>query len=110
MIAAVLLALLMVTPPAGDAPDPVASVPSPAPGFDTNAPSLDLPQPKRDAPLDPAIAELIVARLVELHLLTDAAQARDPVKLGEAIRGFQSGIGVKPTGLLDRKTIALMAL
>ncbi|GEM_PF-1930549 len=80
------------------------------PGFDANLPPVDLPQPKKDTPLDPAIAQLIVARLVQLHLLATSAEAQDPIKLGEAIRGFQSSIGSKPTGLLDRKTIALMAL
>ena len=80
------------------------------PGFDVNAPPVALPQPRKDKPLDPAVAQLIVARLVELHLLASPADAQDPVKLGDAIRGFQSGIGSKPTGLLDRKTIALMAL
>ena len=85
------------------------------PGFDADLPPVDLPpvdlpQRKKDTPLDPVVVRLIVARLVQLHLLATPAEAWDPIKLGEAICGFQSSIGSKPTGLLDRKTIALMAL
>jgi hypothetical protein len=69
-----------------------------------------LPQPKKEAPIAPETAQLVVQRLVELHLLDDAASAADPAKLTAAIRGFQSGIGRKPTGVLDHKTLALMAL
>ncbi len=88
-----------------------SATPTPVqPGFDANLPPVDLPQPKKDAPLDPVVAQLIVARLVQLHLLANGADAQDPIKVGDAIRGFQSSIGSKPTGVLDRKTIALMAL
>ncbi len=101
MIAACLALLLQVATP-GDAPV--------QPGFDTSLPPITLPQPKKDKPLEPYVAQLIVARLVSLHLLETTADAQDPAKLSEAIKGFQSSIGAKPTGLLDRKTISLMAL
>ena len=112
-----LVILTAAAPPPDTAPPTVAAdagigdTPTPVqPGFDANLPPVELPQPKKDRPLDPVIAQLIVARLVQLHLLATPAEARDPIKLGDAIRGFQSSIGSKPTGLLDRKTIALMAL
>jgi hypothetical protein len=96
-------------------PDPPvdADLPRPAPGFgqalDTG-PAPAFAQPKRDAPLDPAIAALVVARLVALHLLDSAADAQDAGKAADAVSGFQAGVGLKPTGVLDRKTLAMMAL
>ncbi|WP_420382350.1 hypothetical protein [Novosphingobium sp.] len=83
---------------------------APAPGFDAGLPPIALPQPRKDAPLDPMVAQAIVARLVSLHLLVSVSDAADPAKLAEAIKGFQASIGSKPTGLLDRKTVSLMAL
>jgi len=110
----VLLATAAAPPPSEPAAAvaaPVTDAPTPVqPGFDANLPPVTLPQPKKDKPLDPVVAQLIVVRLVALHLLASTADAQDPVKVGDAIRGFQSGIGSKPTGVLDRKTIALMAL
>jgi peptidoglycan hydrolase-like protein with peptidoglycan-binding domain len=67
-------------------------------------------RPKHDAPLDPAIAQLVVARLIQLHLLDSPAEAVDPAKTAEAIKGFQAGVGLRQTGVLDRKTLAMLAL
>jgi len=104
----VLVLTVAAAPPSDPAPN---DMPTPVqPGFDANLPPVSLPQPKKDKPLNPVVAQLIVVRLVALHLLASPTDAQDPVKLGDAIKGFQSGIGSKPTGLLDRKTIALMAL
>jgi hypothetical protein len=98
----------------GGATPPVDSdLPKPAPGFSESldtGPAPAFAQPKHDAPLDPAIAALVVDRLVQLHLLDSVADARDAVKAAEAIKGFQVGVGLKATGVLDRKTLALMAL
>jgi len=98
---------------AGAAPPIDADLPAPAPGFaaalDTG-PAPAFVQPRHDPPLDPAIASLVVARLVGLHLLDSAADAQDAGRAAAAIRGFQAGIGVKSTGVLDRKTPALMGL
>lgn len=80
-----------------------------APGFSAD-PVPVLPQPRRDAPLDPVTVQLIVARLVQLHALGTPAEAQDPAKLADAVRAVQSGMGIKVTGLLDRRTIALLAL
>ena len=80
------------------------------PGFDPDSPPTAFAQPRRDAPLDPVVAQLIVTRLIALHLLSGAHDAQDPAKAAAAVRNFQAGIGIKPTGVLDRKTIALMAL
>lgn len=88
-----------------------AAPPVPAPGFDTGSdapPAFVLP--KHDGPLDPTIVRLVVARLVQLHLLDNPAEAQDVAKATEAIRGFQSGVGLKPTGVLDRRTLAFFAL
>jgi hypothetical protein len=93
------LLLLMAAPQAPDASPP---------GLDANVPVL--PQPRKDKPIDPATTRLVIDRLVELHLLDDAAAASDPAKLTAAIKGFQSGIGRKANGVLDHKTLALMAL
>lgn len=96
-----LLALLLIA----------AAPPDPAPGFDTRgAPGPAFAQPRRDAPLDPIVAQLVVNRLVQLHLLDNAADAQDPGKAALAISGFQAGVGLKPTGVLDRKTLAFFAL
>jgi len=97
----------------GAAPPVDADLPRPAPGFDQaldTGPAPAFAQPKRDAPLDPAIAALVVSRLVALHLLDSAADAQDAGKAADAVRGFQAGVGLKPTGVLDRKTLAMMAL
>jgi len=89
----------------------VAAPPDAAPGFsDSGPPAPVFARPKHDAALDPAIAQLVVARLVQLHLLDSAADALDAVKAAGAIKGFQTGVGLKPTGVLDRKTLALLAL
>lgn len=107
---ALVLASLALT---GAAPPVDGDLPAPAPGFaatlDTG-PAPAFAQPRHDAPLDPAIAALVVARLVGLHLLDNAAEAQDAVRAAAAIRGFQAGVGLKPTGVLDRKTLALLAL
>lgn len=108
------LALALCAGPALGAMPPVdADLPTPAPGFaaalDTG-PAPAFVQPKRDTPLEPAIAALVVARLMGLRLLDSTADAQDPGRAAAAIRGFQTGIGVKPTGVLDRKTLALMGL
>jgi hypothetical protein len=88
-----------------------AAPPDPAPGFDTAAPAPPaFAQPRHDAPLDPVIAQLVVARLVQLRLLGSADEAQDAAKAADAVKGFQAGVGLKPTGLLDRKTIAMLAL
>jgi hypothetical protein len=96
-----LMALLLVA----------AAPPDAAPGFDTGGTSMPaFAQPRRDAPLDPTLARLVVNRLVQLHLLDNAADAQDPAKAADAIRGFQIGVGLKSTGVLDRKTLAFFAL
>jgi hypothetical protein len=104
------LALFALT---GAAPPVDGDLPAPAPGFaatlDTG-PAPAFAQPRHDAPLDPAIAALVVARLVGLHLLDTAAEAQDAARAAAAIRGFQASIGAKQTGVLDRKTLALMGL
>lgn len=97
----------------GAAPPVDGDLPKPAPGFETTmdtGPAPAFAQPKHDTPLDPAIAALVVERLVALHLLDKAADAQDAGKSAEAIRGFQAGVGLKATGVLDRKTLAMMAL
>lgn len=104
------LALFALT---GAAPPVDGDLPAPAPGFaaalDTG-PAPAFAQPRHDPPLDPAIAALVVARLVGLHLFDNAAEATDPVHAASAIKGFQASIGAKQTGVLDRKTLALMGL
>jgi len=97
----------------GAAPPVDGDLPKPAPGFETTmdtGPAPAFAQPKHDAPLDPAIAALVVERLLALHLLDKAADAQDAGKATEAIRGFQAGVGLKATGVLDRKTLAFFAL
>ncbi len=97
----VLLALLLTAMAPPDA----------TPGFDTGGTSATaFVQPRRDTPLDAAVAQLVVNRLLQLRLLDNAADAQDPAKAAAAIRGFQSSVGLKPTGLLDRRTLALFAL
>jgi len=88
------------------APPPVA-----APGFgDSAGPAPAFVQPRHDTPLDPVVAAQVVARLVQLHLLDRAEDALDPARAAAAIRGFQAGVGLRATGVLDRKTLAFMAL
>jgi hypothetical protein len=88
-----------------------ATPPDAAPGFSDSAPPAPVfARPKHDAPLDPTIAQQVIARLVQLHLLDSAADAQDARKAADAVRGFQASAGLKPTGVLDRKTLALMAL
>lgn len=105
-LAGVLLATMLAgaAPPPIDGDNPVAS-----PGFDTG-PAPVFAQPRHDPPLDPVIAQLVVERLIRLRLLDTSADAQDAAKTAAAIRGFQSGLGLKPTGVLDRKTLALLAL
>lgn len=94
------------------APPVDGDLPKAAPGFaalDTG-PAPAFVQPRHDAPLDPPVAALVVARLVQLHLLDTPADAQDAARAAEAVRAFQTSVGLKPTGLLDRKTLALMAL
>jgi hypothetical protein len=92
------------------APPPPAPVDAEiVPGFSAD-PVPVLPQPRHDAPLDPVTVQLIVARLVRLHALDRPADAQDPAKLADAVRAVQAGMGIKATGLLDRHTIALLAL
>jgi hypothetical protein len=97
----------------GAAPPVDGDLPRPAPGFDSaldTGPAPAFAQPKHDQPLEPAIAALVVERLVALHLLDKTADAQDATKAAEAIRGFQAGVGLKVTGVLDRKTLAFFAL
>ena len=95
--------ILMALMVGGAAPSDIAS------GFATDLPPA-FAQPKHAAPLDPTITELVVARLVQLHLLDRASDAQDATKAAMAIKGFQAGVGLKPTGVLDRKTLAMFAL
>jgi hypothetical protein len=88
-----------------------AAPPDPAPGFDPppdHQPAFA--RPAREASLDPVVAAQVVARLVALHLLDTPADADDPVKARAAIAGFQSGLGLRPTGVLDRRTLAFFGL
>ena len=88
-----------------------AAPPVLAPGFDP--PPDHLPafaRPAHAAPLDPVIAAQVVARLIALHLLDSAADADNPARARAAIAGFQSGLGLKPTGVLDKRTLAFFAL
>ena len=104
-----LLAALMT----GAVPPVDGDLPNPAPGFNSaqdTGPAPAFARPKREAALDPAIAALVVDRLVALHLLDKPADAQDAAKAAEAIKGFQSGLGLKPTGVLDHKTLAFFAL
>jgi len=117
---AVLATLLIAQPLLAAPPEPAPSIDADlgpadgagpaAPGFDADTAPPAFVQPKRDTPLDPVIAQLIVARLVQLHLLANAAEAQDPAKAADAIKGFQAGVGLKPTGVLDQVTIANFAL
>ena len=97
----------------GATPPVDGDLPKVAPGFASaidTGPAPAFAQPAHDAPLDPAIAALVVDRLVALHLLDNPAEAQDAGKAAQAIRGFQAGVGLKPTGVLDRKTLAFFAL
>lgn len=83
----------------------------PDPGFDLDAsPTTAFVQGKHDTPIDPVTAQQVVARLLQLHLLDSADEARDAAKAADAVKEFQAGVGLKPTGVLDRKTLALLAL
>lgn len=64
--------------------------------------------PSAIGPIDTLITLRIVARLVQLHLLATPADAMDPAVAGEAIKAFQNGVGIPPTGVLDRDTIGLL--
>ena len=104
---------LFATLLAGATPPVDGDLPKPAPGFDSaldTGPAPAFARPKHDAPLDAAIAALVVERLVALHLLDTPADAQNPARAAEAIRGFQSGLGLKPTGVLDHKALAFFAL
>ena len=95
---------------AGAAPPIAGDLPAPAPGVPDTGKSAAFAQPRHDPPLDPTFAALVVARLIGLHLLDTATDAQDAGRATAAIKGFQAGVGLKPTGLLDRRTLALLAL
>jgi len=94
-----------------DAPPPEApdmASPPLARETDTAAPPL-APQaaalPAGSGALDSATVQRIVDRLVALHYLTNAAEAQNPDAMVQAIKDFQSGAGISPSGTLDRDTI-----
>lgn len=75
------------------------------PGFTTPPPAITLAQPRRDTPIDPLVARLVIARLVELHLLDHPEDATDAAKVRDALRAFQQAAGLRATGVLDRVTL-----
>jgi len=61
--------------------------------------------PAGSGALDSATLQRIVERLVALHFLASTADAQNPDTMAQAIRDFQSGTGISPSGTLDRDTI-----
>jgi hypothetical protein len=96
-------------PDAGDADAPattrrrsasVAHTPASAP-VAASAAAL----PAGSGALDSATVQRIVDRLVALHLLSSSADAQNPDAMIQAIKDFQTGAGISPSGTLDRDTI-----
>lgn len=87
------------------------SVPSPSPQAEPH--SLDrpaaalaaIPQPAGAGSLDSATIQRITDKLVGLRFLSSAADAQDPGLFADAVKAFQSSVGISPTGTLDRDTI-----
>jgi len=74
-----------------------------APAPQTSASAIA--QPAGAGALDSTTVQRIVDRLVGQRFLASAADAQDPALFAEAIKGFQSSVGISPSGTLDRDTI-----
>ena len=112
-------------PPAGDTPEaslpedtatpatPAAPQTPPTDALDAlpqtpatpSAPAVTAALPPGSGVLDSATVQRIVDRLLALHFLASAADAQDAEALAQAIRDFQSSIGISASGTLDRDTV-----
>jgi len=82
-----------------DPPARIASPPAQPP------PTLTAALPPGASVLDSATVQRIADRLLELHFLPSAADAQNPDAMAQAIRDFQTSVGISPSGTLDRDTV-----
>lgn len=80
-------------------PAPPASVASVAPS------SSAIALPAGSGTVDATTGRQVIERLVQLHFLNSAADAQDPALFAEAVRAYQSSVGIAATGVLDLPTI-----
>ena len=92
-----------------DLPPPSKATPAAPDNRNSNSPGAPRPDlsalPAASGALDSATVKRIVDRLVALHFLASAADADNPEALDQAIRSFQTNIGISASGTLDRDTV-----
>ena len=94
-----------------DLPPPSKAAPAAPDKSSSNSSSPGAPRPDLSAlpaasgALDSATVKRIIDRLVALHFLASAGDADTPEALDQAIRSFQTNIGISASGTLDRDTV-----
>lgn len=90
------------------APLPPARADEPAPPAPMPAQAVTLPS--ASGLLDSASVQRAIDRLVALHFLASPADGQNPDTLVQAIKDFQTSIGISPTGTMDRDTVGRLTL